>query len=423
MDDLLSFLQPILGLAVFVLIAWLLSENRRGFNWRVAVIGIVLQFVVALVMFKIPLVQSILMLLNRGVAAISNATEAGTRLVFGYLGGNPGDVPYPFAVEDPASTYILAFRVLPLILFFSVLSAILWYYRILPLVIKGFSVALRRSMGVGGAVGVSTAANIFLGMVEAPLLIRPYLAKLTRSELFIVMTCGMATIAGAVMILYSVILKDTLDNALGHILTASVISAPAAIMVALIMIPGDKSNTPSGEVEDTLQYHGLMDAISQGTTDGIRFMVNVGAMLIVLIALVSLFNSLLSLLPDLLGAPITLQRMLGYFFAPFVWLMGIPWQECLTAGSLMGIKTVLNEFIAFMALTDLPSGELSSRSTLIMTYALCGFANFGSLGIMVAGLASMCAERRQEIVTLAPRTLISGTLATSMTACVAALLG
>ena len=422
MDDPVLVVQPILGLAAFILIAWILSENRGGFNWKVAIIGIVLQFFIALIMFKIPIVQTILVWMNNGVSAISSATEAGTGLVFGYLGGNPGDVAYPYAVENPASTYILAFRVLPLILFFSVLSAILWYYRVLPMIIKGFSVLLKRSMGVGGAVGVSTAADIFLGMVEAPLLIRPYLAKLTRSELFIVMTCGMATISGAVMILYSVVLQDTLDNALGHILTASVISAPAAIMVALIMIPGDKSQTSSGEVEEALQYHGLMDAISQGTTDGIRFTVNVGAMLIVLVALVSLFNSMLSLFPDLFGSAMTLQRMLGYFFAPFVWLMGIPWQECLTAGSLMGIKTILNEFLAFLALDALAPGELSARSTLIMTYALCGFANLGSLGIMVAGLGSMCAERREEIATLAPRTIISGTLATSMTACVAALL-
>ncbi len=421
MESIPELLQPLAGLAVFTAVAWLLSENRGEFSWIVVLVGLGLQVAVALAMFRIEFIQSVLILLNSGVAAVSAATEAGTIAVFGYLGGDPASVGYPFRVEDPGATYIIAFRVLPLILFFTVLSAILWYYRILPLVIHGFSLALRRSMGVSGPVGVSAAANIFLGMVEAPLLVRPYLSRLNRSELFIVMTCGMATVSGAVLILYSVVLDSVITNALGHILTASVISAPAAIMIAVIMVPGFSQNDLPEIFEDPVHYHGVMDAITRGTADGIRFTVNVGAMLMVLLALVALVNTGLSALPDAAGSPITLQRIFGVVFAPVVWLMGVPWHESAIAGSLMGTKTVLSEFIAFLSMAELGPDGLSERTRLIMTYALCGFANFGSLGIMVAGLGTMCPERREEIARLAPKSLLSGTLATCMTGSIAAL--
>ena len=421
MADITLIVQAGFGLAVFILLGWVLGESRRRPDWRVLLAGLGLQFGLALLMFKVPLVREGLTLLNRGVVAVASATDAGTQFVFGYLGGDPANVGYPYAIQDAGSTYILAFRVLPLILFFTVLSAVLWYYRVLPLVIRGFSAILRRSMGVGGAVGVSAAGNIFLGMVEAPLLIRPYLGKLTRSELFIVMTCGMATVAGSVMIFYSIILQAVIPDALGHILTASVISAPAAIMIARIMIPGDES-TGDDRLVDPVVYAGLLDAVTRGTSDGIKLMVNVGAMLIVLISLVALVNSILSLLPVLNGEVLTMERILGWLFAPLAWLMGIPWQESLVAGSLMGTKTVLNELIAFFGLAGLAPGQLSDRSTLVMTYALCGFANFGSLGIMIGGLSAMCPERRGEIMALAPRSLISGTLATCMTGGIAGMI-
>jgi len=247
------------------------------------------------------------------------------------------------------------------------------------------------------------------------------LNKLTRSELFIVMTCGMATVAGSVMIFYSIILQGVIVDALGHILTASVISAPAAIMIARIMIPGDES-TGSDQLVDPMTYHGLLDAVTRGTADGIRLMVNVGAMLMVLISLVALVNSLLSLLPLLDDELLTMERILGWLFAPLAWLMGIPWQESVVAGSLLGSKTVLNELIAFFALAALEPGQLSIKSTLIMTYAICGFANFGSLGIMIGGLSAMCPERRLEIMALAPKSLLSGTLATCMTGAIAGLI-
>lgn len=419
-------LQALFGLVVFIGIAVLFSEQRRMLNWQLLAAGLGLQFLVAFVMFRFELLQALLNALNQVVVAIADATETGSLFLFGYLGGDPSNVAYPFSIDNPEATVILAFRILPLILIFTVLSAILWHFRILPLIVRGFSVVLRRAMGVSGAVGFSAAANIFIGMVESPALIRPYIKGLTRSELFVVMSCGMATIAGTVMVLYSVILGEVIDNALGHILTASVISAPAAIMLALIMVPAtpkDSGKITGGDAVDiSTDYHNVMDAIVRGTSDGLKLMVNVGAMLLVFIALVALFNSALLLVPYSSNDPLTLQTILGWMFAPLVWLMGIPWQEAQLAGTLMGIKTALNELLAFLALVDLPAESLSDKSTIIMTYALCGFANFGSLGIMIAGLTGMCSERTREIVALAPKSLISGTLATCMTGTIAGLL-
>lgn len=419
-------LQALFGLVVFIGIAVLFSEQRRMLNWQLLASGLGLQFLVAFVMFRFELLQALLNALNRVVVAIADATETGSLFVFGYLGGDPSNVAYPFSIDNPEATVILAFRILPLILIFTVLSAILWHFRILPLIVRGFSIVLRRAMGVSGAVGLSAAANIFIGMVESPALIRPYIKRLTRSELFVVMSCGMATIAGTVMVLYSVILGEVIDNALGHILTASVISAPAAIMLALIMVPAipkDSAQIAGGDAVDiSTDYHSVMDAIVRGTSDGLKLMINVGAMLLVFIALVALFNSALLLVPYSSNDPLTLQTILGWMFAPLVWLMGIPWQEAQLAGTLMGIKTALNELLAFLALVDLPAESLSDKSTIIMTYALCGFANFGSLGIMIAGLSGMCSERTREIVALAPKSLISGTLATCMTGAIAGLL-
>ena len=419
--DLLLVVQALFGIMVFVAIAVVLSEQRMLPGWRLLVAGLGLQFLFAFAVFNLNFLQQLLGLINSGVNAVVNATESGTLFIFGYLGGDPLNVDYPFSISEPGATMILAFRILPLILMFTVLSAIFWHYRVLPIIIKGFSVVLRKSLKVNGAVGFSSAANIFIGMVESPALIRPYIAVLTRSELFVVMSCGMATIAGSVMVFYSIILQGTLDDPLGHIITASVISAPAAIMIALIMVP-EKAAASSEEIELSVEYTSLMDAITKGTYDGVRLMVSVGAMLLVLVALVALLNSLFSLIPFPGDDPLTLQRLFGYAFAPITWLMGIPWAEAQIAGALMGTKTALNELLAFLAMAQLPPGSLSEKSTVIMTYALCGFANFGSLGIMIAGLSGMCPQRATEIVELAPKSLISGTLATCMTGAIAGLL-
>jgi CNT family concentrative nucleoside transporter len=344
---------------------------------------------------------------------LEESTKAGTSAVFGFLGGGP--LPYEEII--PNSSITLAFRALPLILVISALSAVLFYWKILPLVVKAFSWALQKSMRIGGAEGLGVSANIFVGMVEAPLLIRPYLKSMTRSELFSLMTCGLATIAGTVLVLYASILGGIIPNALGHILTASIISAPAAITIAKIMVP-ETGTLTAGDLAPSDEYRSSMDAITKGTTQGVQLILSVVAMIIVLVALVHLANIILGVFPDAGGRPITLQRLLGYVMAPVVWLMGIPWQETGVAGSLMGTKTVLNEFIAYLDLSSLAEGALSPRSRLILMYAMCGFANPGSLGIMIGGMGTMAPERRDEIVALGLRSILAGTLATCMTGAV-----
>jgi CNT family concentrative nucleoside transporter len=409
--------QSVLGLVVFVGIAWLLSENRRKIVIRTVVVGLALQLVLAVVLLKLPAFQDAFLSLNKVILALEESTAAGTKVVFGYLGG--GDTPYEEITTG--GSYIFAFRGLPLILIMSAISSLLFFWKILPLIVRGFSWALQRTMRIGGAEGVGVAANIFVGMVEAPLLVRPYLKNMTRSEIFSLMTCGMATIAGTVMVLYASFLKGVIDNALGHILTASIISAPAAITVAKIMVPETESVT-TGRLIPPVEAKSSMDAITKGTIQGVQLLVSVAAMIIVLVALVFLVNIMLGIIPDVGGAPLTLQRVLGWVMAPVVWLMGIPWRDSATAGSLMGTKTILNELIAYLDMARLGEGALDPRSRTILMYAMCGFANPGSLGIMIGGLGAMAPDRRDEIVALGLRSIIAGTLATCMTGAVVGIL-
>jgi CNT family concentrative nucleoside transporter len=391
-------------------IAILLSEDRRRIAWRPVAAGVALQLVLALVMVKLPLSQSLFAGLNQVVLMLDKATTAGTSFVFGYLGGDA----LPFEVSDPSKTFVLAFQALPLVIVVSALSALLFYWRVLPWVVTQLARLLTRSMGIGGALGLGAAANIFVGMIEAPLFIRPYLAKLSRSELFALMTTGMATIAGTMMVLYASILSEVREDALGQILSASVISIPAALVIALVLVPGNgEQSVAAAELES--EATSAMDAITRGTLQGVTLVINIVAMLIVFVALVALLNLLLGLLPDFAGEPVSLQRLLGVLFAPLVWLMGIPLSEALTAGSLMGVKTILNEFLAYMELAALPAQALSERSEIMMIYALCGFANFGSLGIMLGGMGTMVPERRAEIAALGLKAILGGTLATMMT--------
>jgi CNT family concentrative nucleoside transporter len=295
------------------------------------------------------------------------------------------------------------------------LSALLFYWRVLPWLVRLLSAVLEKTLGIGGAVGLSTAANIFIGMVEAPLVVRPYLTKLSRGELFIVMTCGMAGVAGTVMVLYASILGPAVPDAIGHILAASIISAPAAIVVAALMVPPQGGPTPA-RLDVPSPARSAMDAVTRGTVDGLQLLLNIVALLIVLVALVTLVNLGLAGLPAFDGAPMSMERALGFVMAPLTWLAGVPWAEAQAAGALMGVKTVLNEFVAYLQLAQLPAEALSQRSRVIMTYALCGFANFGSLGIMLGGLTAMVPERRDDIVALGMRSIVSGTLATLVTA-------
>ncbi len=406
----MDILHGIFGLSILTLIAWFISESRSRVSIKTIVAGVSLQLIIAIVLLKMPGSQQIFLALNSAVMSIQQATEAGTGFVFGYLGGGKT----PFTVTDPSSSFILAFRALPLLLVVSALSALLFHWRILPVVVNAMSRLLQKSLGIGGALGLSAAANIFIGMTEAPLLIRPYLMRLSRSELFAVMSCGMATVAGTVMVLYGAILGEAIPNAMGHILLASLISAPAALMVARIMIPEQREfSAADGSLQ--IESNSAMDAITHGTANGLQLLLNIIAMLIVFVALVHLANQLIGLLPAVSGEVLSLQRILGWLMAPLVWLIGIPWSEAQAAGSLMGIKTVLNEFLAYLQLAQTTTETLSPRSQLIMTYALCGFANFGSLGIMIGGLGVMVPERRAEVVSLGMKSLVSGTLATLMT--------
>jgi len=403
-------LQSLFGLCIIVGITWLLSENRPQIPWRTVLIGFAMQFLLAVLLIKLPFTQSIFTGLNQLVLVLDQATATGTSFVFGYLGG--GDTP--FVISEPANTFIFAFKALPLIIVVSAISALLFYWRVLPWIVRQFARLLSRSMGIGGALGLGAAANIFVGMIEAPLFIRPYLAKLSRAELFALMTTGMATIAGTMMVLYASILSGIREDALGQILSASVISIPAALVIALILVPQEKQNL-AVEAEIRSEASSSMDAITRGTLDGVKLLINVIAMLIVFVALVALLNIVLAVFPEVNGEPVTLQRILGLVFAPLVWLMGIPADEVFTAGSLMGIKTILNEFLAYLQLVALPENSLSVRSEMIMIYALCGFANFGSLGIMLGGMGTLVPERRTEIAGLGLKSILAGTLATMMT--------
>ena len=404
-------LQSTLGILAILALAWLISENRRAVNWRQAGIALGVTVLLALVMLKVPKVEVVFALINDAVNAIATATRAGTSFVFGYVGGGP----LPFDVKEPTATFILGFQALPVVLVMSVLSSLLFYWGIMPPIVRGFSRALEKTLDVGGAVGLSTAANIFVGQVEAPLFIRPYLAKLSRAEMFVVMTGGMAGIAGTVFVLYATILANAIPDAAGHIVVCSVLGAPAAILISFIMVPDPGERHTGGALGEVEQVaSSTMDAIVKGTGAGLELLLNIVAMLIVFIALVYLANAMLGLLPDLFGAPITLQRTLGWVMAPVCWLMGIPWAQAVTAGGLMGIKTILNELVAYLQLAALPADALDPRSRLIMLYAMCGFANFGSLGIMIAGLSTMCPEKRDEVVSLGLKSIVSGTLTTCL---------
>lgn len=413
----MAIAQPVFGIVVLILFAWLISENRKGVKLAEVALGLAVTVLLAVVMLRLSFFRHIFSLLNKGVGLLEESTRAGTSFVFGYLGGGA----LPFNELTPGSSFVFAFQALPVVLVISALSSLLFYWRILPVIVRAFSWFFQKTLRVGGAVGLSAAANIFLGMVESPLFVRPYLKEMSRSELFITMSCGMAGIAGTVMVLYASVLRATIPDAMGHILVVSIISIPAAIMISKVMVP-ENGKVTDGKITPSQPATSSMDAIALGTTEGIYLLINIIAMLVVLVALVALANSLLGLLPNLWGKPVSLQGILGYIMAPVVWLIGIPWNEAQTAGSLMGTKTVLNEMIAYIDMSKIPPEALSPHSRLIMVYALCGFANLGSLGIMIGGMGSMAPERRGEIISLGFKSIIAGTLATLITGAIVAVI-
>lgn len=409
----MMLLQSLLGFFTFLFIAYLLSEAKQTIRWKTTIIACLLLFILAESFLRIPIFKELFFLLNQMVLILERATTAGTTFVFGYLaGGKP-----PFEIHYPETMFVLAFKALPIILVISALSYLLYYYKILPVIVRFFSYLLQKSLNISGPVALSTAANAFVGMVEAPLLIKPYLKTMTRGEVFSVMVAGLATIAGTVMVLYANILSPKLPDVMGHILTASVLNVISSLIISMLMVPHQEAIRYE-EVQLPQFSYSAMDAIVKGTMDGVYLLINIIAMLIVLVALVNLINQILYELPFIEGSPLTLQRILGVLLAPLTFLIGLPFSEIVVAGSLMGTKIVLNELIAYIDLAHLPEGTLQERSQLLMIYAMCGFANIGSLGIMIGGMTAMCPEKRDEIISLGMKSVIGGILASCLTATV-----
>lgn len=409
-------LQSLSGVLLIPLAAYALCEDRTELAppaaLRVAAAGLAIQAAIAALLLGLPASRVVFQALANAVAALQAATLEGMQFAFGYLAGGAA----PFDVTMPENSFILAFQALPIILLMSVLSRLLYHWGVLQRVVLVVAKGLQRTLSVRGPLGTATAANIFVGMVEAPLLVRPYLAGMSRGALFATMTAGMATVAGTVLALYATLLESTLPGAAGHLIAASVMSAPAALMIARLMVPQGFAEGPEeAELEIADPPGSSMDAVAQGTLEGLRLLAYVTAMLVVMVALVALANMMLGAVTGLFGAGITVQQILGWACAPLAWIAGVPWAEAGKAGELIGLKVVLNELVAFVELGETGPDVLSERSRLIMAYVLCGFANLGSLGIMIGGLVAMAPERRADIVGLGPRSILSGLLATLLT--------
>ncbi|MDE2355952.1 MAG: NupC/NupG family nucleoside CNT transporter [Alphaproteobacteria bacterium] len=417
----LGDLRGLVGVAVILGVCGLISEDRARFPWRLALGAILAQAALVYLLFATPAARAGLSLAGGGVDALAGSAQAGARFVFGFLAGAP-DQPYP--VRDPALLYILAFRVLPVILVICALSALLWRWGILRWLTQAFGFVFQRTMGLRGAPALATAATIFMGQVEGPIFIRSYLAGLTRSEMFLLLCVGMSCVSGSTVVAYATILNGVLPHAAAHVLTASLISAPAGVLLARILVPRDPALERSDNFDLTTAktYESAIDALMRGTGDGLQIVLSVAATLVVFVALVSLTDRLLGLLPPLMGAPLSVERILGAVFTPLAWLIGAPWREAGAAGGLLGAKLTLTEFTAFIDLAHLPAGVLSERTRVIMTYALCGFANIASVGINVAGYAILVPERRSEIMGMVWKAMMAGFLATCMTGAVVGVL-
>ena len=407
--------RGIVGIVVLLCVAWGLSEDRKGRpGWLWIAGALALQGVLALLIVRVPFVWDVVTLANEGVAAIERATLDGSSYMFGYLGG--ADLPFELK-EGAQPPLIIAFQILPLVIVFSALAALLWHWGVLKWLVNGLSFLLRKSLGVSGVVGLSGGANMFLGVVESPLAVRAYFGRMSRSELFQVMVLAMATISGAILILYATTLRQTVPDAVGHMISASLISLPAALLIAKVMVPGSEGDeaTEADRDEPGLKYESSIDAIVKGTMDGMQLFLAVIAIIIVIFALVSLTDQVLALLPLVGDEPITLKRVFGWLFAPFMWLIGVPWGEAQAAGGLMGTKAILNEYVAYLELAALPDGTFGARSLLIVTYALCGVANLASVGLLVSTIGTLCPERRAEAAGLGIKSWVAGNIATAMT--------
>ena len=405
--------RALIGIVLIYGICLLVSERRGSFPWKIVVGATLMQFAFALILFWVTPIRSILLQANVVVDGLQEATRAGTNFVFGYVGDNVA----ASQVMDGSPTPLFFFQILPIVIVVAALSAILWHWRILRWITNGFAYVFQRLMGLGGATSLAVSANVFMGMTEAPVLIRPYIKGMTRSELLIMMTAGFATIAGSVLVVYGSFLEGKMVNPLPQLLAASLIAAPAAVAVALVMIP---EMTPGTErmQEPDFAYSSTMDAFSTGATDGLKIVFNIATMLIAALALLWLINAGLGALPDVDGAPLSIERVLGWVFAPLMYMIGVPIGEAAQSGSLMGVKTVLTEFVAFIQLAEVPADAMDPRTRMITAHAICGFANFGSMGILIGGLSIIEPARRDDFLSLAWRTLLAGTLATCLSGAV-----
>ena len=409
-------LQICIGFIGLVLIAIPFSSNRKIINYRHILSAIAFQLFLAFILIKVPVITNLFSYLADAVAALQIATGKGTEFVFGYLGGGA----LPFDLAQKGSALIFAFSILPFIIVMSSITAALWYWGILPFIVNIFSKICQKLFNIGGPIGLGAAANVIVGQVEAPLLIRPYLTKLSNKELLILMTAGMSTVAGSIMVaLVSMLQIQFSDlNLIQHFLTASILSVPAAILYANILMPSNEITDFEGD-ETPKIYENTMDAITRGTRDGTDIAIGVGSILIVFIALVYLVDSILGIF-SIGNQALSLQMILGYIFAPIAWLMGIPWDEAIVSGKLLGIKTALNEFVAYAELANLQEGLISDKTKLITLYGLCGFANFSSVGILVSGISAMSPERKPDLIKVSLKALIGATLASCMTGTVIA---
>jgi concentrative nucleoside transporter, CNT family len=407
--------QSLVGIATVLLICWAISENRRRFPWKLTLGALLVQALLVLALFGVPALRLGLASVGQGVDGLSNATQAGVAFVFGFLAGTPAQ-PYP--LTEPGNMFVFAFRVLPVILVVCALAALLWHWRILKWITQGFGVVFQKTMGLRGPPALATAATVFMGQVEGPIFIRSYLPSLSRSELFMLIAVGMACVSGSTMVAYATILKDVLPNAAAHVLTASIISAPAGVLLARILVPRDVEAETAQDADPGADkvYESSVDALIKGTSDGLAIVLNVGATLIVFVALVAMVNGILGMFAPVGGAPLSVERGLGLVFAPLAWAMGIRWPDASTAGSLLGVKLVLTEFTAFIRMGAIPVGEIDPRTRVIMTYALCGFANIASVGINVAGYSVLVPERRAEVMGMVWKAMLAGFLATCLTA-------
>ena len=403
----------LLGLVVMIGLAWAMSEHKKQVNLRVVWGGLLLQLVLAVFILKTSIGAAIFQSIGDFFTATLGFVDSGTSLVFG----------------EEYVHHFFAFKVLPTIIFFSSLMSILYYLGIIQKVVEAFAYVMQRTLGTSGSETLAAAANIFVGQTEAPLMVRPYISSMTKSELMALMVGGFATIAGGVLVAYAGMGIDA-----GHLVAASVISAPAALLISKLMIPETEQSVTRGHVELTVEekHANMIDAATKGALDGMKLTLNVVAMLIAFLGLIALVDAALGLIGEWTGALFgynwhwSLAALFGYVFAPFAYLLGIPWSDCFYAGELLGKKMVLNEFIAYAQMMEWSQPDsgvvLSERSTLILTYALCGFANFGSVGIQIGGIGGIAPERRAELALLGIRAMIGGTLAMMMTACIAGVL-